>query len=73
MFTVMEVRSIRGGHKRYVSFPSEDHKEHFGDANEKIFLPAELFGKQGMERYKQSFANCSVNPVALSLDQNKKW
>ena len=49
MFTVMEVRSIRGGHKRYVSFPSEDHKEHFGDGNEKIFLPAELFGKQGME------------------------
>ena len=49
MFTVMEVRSIRGGHKRYVSFPSEDHKEHFGDANEKIFLPAELFGKQGMD------------------------
>ena len=49
MFTVMEVRSIKTGHKKEVSFPSEDDREHFGDGSEKIVLPAELFGKQGMK------------------------
>ena len=48
MFTVMEVRSISTGHKNDVSFPREDDREHFGDGNEKIVLPAELFGKQGI-------------------------
>ena len=47
MFTVMEVRSIRAGHEKDVSFPSDDGREHFGDRTEKISLPAELFGKHG--------------------------
>lgn len=49
MFTVMEVRSISAGHQKDVSFPSEYDREHFGDGSEKIVLPAELFGKQGMK------------------------
>jgi len=52
----MEVRSVSVGHEKDVSFPSEDDRVHFGDASEKIVLPAELFGKQGTKSYQQIFA-----------------
>jgi len=48
MFPVMEVRSVSVGHENDVWFPSEDDREHFGDGNGRIVLPAELFGKQGI-------------------------
>ena len=49
MFPVMEVRSLSVGHEKDVRFPSEDDRVHFGDGrNERIVLPAELFGKQGI-------------------------
>ena len=56
MFTVMEVRSVSVGHEKDVWFPSEDDREHLGDGSEKIFLPPELFRKQGTKSYEQSFA-----------------
>ena len=48
MFPVMEVRSVSVGHENDVWFPSEDDRENFGDGNERLVLPAELFGKQGI-------------------------
>jgi len=48
MFPVMEVRSVSVGHEKDVWFPSKDDRGHFDDGrNERIVLPAELFGKQG--------------------------
>lgn len=48
MFPVIEVRSVSVGHEKDAWFPSEDNRENFGDGNERIILPAELFGKQGI-------------------------
>ena len=36
------------GQEKDVWFPSEDARENFGDGNERIVLPAELFGKRGI-------------------------
>ena len=48
MFLEMEVRSVSVGHEKDVWFPSEDDRDNFGDGSERIVLPAELFGKQGI-------------------------
>ena len=47
MFPVIEVRRVSVGHEKDVWFPSEDDRDNFGDGNERIVLPAELFRKQG--------------------------
>ena len=60
MFTVMEVRSVSLGHGKDISFPSEDDREHLVHGSEKIFLPAELFEKQGIKSYEQQKALLAI-------------
>ncbi len=50
MLTVMEIQSVIAGHTKNVRFPSEDDWDQpLENGKEKIFLPAELFKKKGME------------------------